>query len=114
MNSILIIDDDDHIGMILSQVLSDQDYQVQYAPNGKEGIKLFNSTCKFDLVITDIRMPEMDGNAVARHIKSSTESETPIVAITGFSHEANAQLFDFILMKPFRLETLVKSVELFV
>ena len=114
MNSILIIDDDDHIGMILSQVLSDQDYQVQYAHNGKEGIKLFNSTCKFDLVITDIRMPEMDGNAVARHIKRSAEADTPIVAITGFSHEANAQLFDFILMKPFRLEALLKSVELFV
>ncbi len=114
MNSILIIDDDDHIGMILSQVLSDQDYQVQYAHNGKEGIKLFNSTCKFDLLITDIRMPEMDGNELARYIRSSTESETPIVAITGFSHEADVELFDFMLMKPFSLEALLKSVELFV
>lgn len=114
MNSILIIDDDDHIRMILSQVLSDQDYQVQYAHNGKEGIKLFNSTCKFDLLITDIRMPEMNGNEVARYIRSSTESETPIVAITGFSHKADVELFDFMLMKPFRLEALLKSVELFV
>ena len=114
MNSILIIDDDDQICMTLSQVLSDQDYQVQYALNGKEGIELFNNPSKFDLVITDIRMPEMDGNAVARHIKRSAETETPIVAITGFSDEANAQLFDFILMKPFSLNTLVKSVELLV
>jgi CheY-like chemotaxis protein len=66
------------------------------------------------LVITDIRMPEMDGNAVARHIRGSTESETPIVAITGFSHEADAQLFDFMFMKPFSLEALFKSIELFV
>jgi CheY-like chemotaxis protein len=113
MNSILIIDDDDHIGMILSQVLSDHDYQVQYAHNGKEGIKLFNSTCKFDLLITDIRMPEIDGNELARYIRSSTESKTPIVAITGFSHEADVELFDFMLMKPFSLEALLKSVELF-
>jgi CheY-like chemotaxis protein len=94
--------------------LSDQDYQVQYAPNGKEGIKLFNITCKFDLVITDIRMTEMNGNAVAIYIKRSSEVETPIVAITGFSHGANAQLFDFILMKPFSLKTSVKSAGLFV
>lgn len=114
MSSILIIEDDDHIGMVLSQVLSDQDYQVQCAHNGKEGIKLFNSTCKFDLIITDIRMPEMDGNAVARYIRSSSESETPLVAITGFSHEADAGLFDFMLAKPFSLEALLDSVELLV
>jgi CheY-like chemotaxis protein len=114
MNSILIIDDDEQIGMSLSQVLSDHDYQVQYAPNGKEGIKLFNSPCKFDLVITDIRMPEMDGNEVARYLKASNEIKTPIVAITGYSHETNTRLFDFILMKPFSLNTFVKSVGLFV
>lgn len=59
-------------------------------------------------------MPEMDGNEVARYIRSSTESETPIVAITGFSHKADVELFDFMLMKPFSLEALLKSVELFV
>ena len=114
MNSILIIDDDEQIGMTLSDLLSDHEYQVQYAPNGKEGIKLFNSPGNFDLVVTDIRMPEIDGNAVARHIKRSSEIETPIVAITGYSHEVNLQLFDLVLMKPFSLNTFVKSVGLFI
>ena len=114
MNNILVIEDDEYISKILRLVLSDLDYQVDSVHNGKEGMKLFNTTRKFDLVITDIRMPDMDGNAVAKHIRGSDKSGIPIGAITGYADEADRECFDFILVKPFSLEALVRVVESYV
>jgi len=113
MNHILVIDDDEHISKILSLLLSDLDYQVEAAHNGKAGIKLFNTTPKFDLVITDIHMPDMDGYAVAKHIRGSAKSDTPIVGITGYADEVDRQWFDVMLIKPISLEALMRVVESF-
>ncbi|MCG2775610.1 MAG: response regulator [Desulfobacterales bacterium] len=113
MNHILVIDDDEHISKILSLLLSDLDYQVEAAHNGKAGIKLFNTTFKFDLVITDIRMPDMDGYAVAKHIRGSAKSDTPIVGITGYADEVDRQWFDVMLIKPISLEAVMRVVESF-
>ena len=58
-------------------------HEVEMACDGDEGIELIESGYKCDLVITDITMPRLNGNAVARHIRSSDRQDTPIVAITG-------------------------------
>ncbi len=92
--------------MILSMLLSDMGYVVEVGQNGEEGIQLFNDHSDIALVITDIRMPKMDGNEVARHIRASHRASTPLVAITGFPEEAQVNLFDYRLVKPFKLETL--------
>jgi len=113
MNHILVIDDDEHISKILSLLLSELDYQVEAAHNGKAGINLFNTTPKFDLVITDIRMPDMDGYAVAKHIRGSAKSDTPIVGITGYADEVDRQWFDVMLIKPISLEAVMRVVESF-
>jgi CheY-like chemotaxis protein len=114
MNGILVIDDDHDVREIISQILADLDYEVKSAHNGKTGIELFNSARKFDLVITDIRMPGMSGNEVAEYIRRSDKSDTPIVAITGYIDEANGELFNYMLIKPFDLELLIDVVELLV
>jgi CheY-like chemotaxis protein len=111
MKNILVIEGDEHIREILRQVLFDLGYQVYDAGNGKEGIALFNSARKFDLVITGIRMPDMDGNAVAKHIRGSAESGMTIAAITGYAEEADRNFFDFVVVKPFSLEVLVEMVK---
>jgi CheY-like chemotaxis protein len=56
-------------------------------------------------------MPGMSGNEVAEYIRRSDKSDTPIVAITGYSDEANGALFNSMLIKPFDLELLVEVVE---
>jgi len=112
MRRILVIDDEQSIRTIISLLLREMGYCVEAAENGKEGIEIFHRDGDFDLVITDIRMPNMDGNEVARHIRTSARPKTPLVAVTAFPEEAQMKMFDFALIKPFKLEelrTIVRS-----
>jgi len=83
MRRILVIDDEQSIRTIISLLLREMGYCVEAAENGKEGIEIFHRDGDFDLVITDIRMPKMDGNQVARHIRTSARPKTPLVAVAG-------------------------------
>ena len=110
MSRIMVIDDQDGILSFLPEL----GYEVKDAQDGEEGIELFNNGYNFDLVITEVSMPGMNGNAVAKYIRSSDKPGTPIVAITRSGDDINKQLFDFVLMKPFPLKTLVKVIRLFI
>ena len=85
MGNILVIDNNKSICSLLYAFLTKMGYEVEVAHDGKAGIECFNNGPDFDLVITDIRMPKMDGSDVTRHIRSSDRPAKPIVAITGFS-----------------------------
>ncbi len=111
MRRVLIIEDEQDIRYILSIALARLGYDVVAAENGKEGVDLFNKTPFFDLVITDIRMPGMNGNDVARHIRASRKSDTPLVAITGFPDEIEKKVFDSLLLKPFSLKDFEKVID---
>ena len=115
MKNILIIDDESTILSVLYEYLTGLGYFVKVAHNGDEGLRLFNDGYDFDLVITDINMPILDGNEVARHIKNSDQPEIPLIAITGsYNNIVHEGLFDFILPKPFKLSLLkdkIKSYE---
>jgi len=114
MNNILVIDDEDGILDSLRKVLTHLGYDVKVAHDGEEGIKLFDSDCTVDLVITGICMPRMDGNAVARYIRRSDRSNTPMVAMTGSTeHSINRELFNFSLTKPFKLKSLLDAISTF-
>ena len=114
MHNLLIIDDEDIIINLLQDYFGQLGYSVVTAKNGSDGIDLFNTSPNFDLVITDINMPGIDGNAVARSIRVSQRSEVPIVAMSGYNNKADSELFDFMLVKPFNLKeltTVVKTIE---
>jgi two-component system cell cycle sensor histidine kinase/response regulator CckA len=112
---ILIVDDDSQILTSLSQALKHVGYEVEVACDGDEGIELIDSGYNCDLVITDITMPRVNGNAVARHIRSSDRQDTPIVAITGFGEDAiEWELFNSVLVKPFKLDVLFGTVQLLI
>ncbi|UCH45197.1 MAG: response regulator [Nitrospiraceae bacterium] len=100
MQRILLIDDDEKVSSILSKLLKKIGYDVEVAEDGEKGIKLFDEVSDFDLVISDIRMPNMDGNEVARYIRNSDKSATPLIAITGFPEEVQPEMFDYSLIKP--------------
>ena len=114
MHNLLIIDDEDIIINLLHDYFSHLGYSVVTAKNGSDGIDLFNTSPNFDLVITDINMPGIDGNAVAKSIRLSQRTKVPIVGMSGYNDKAEGELFDFMLAKPFNLKdlmTVVKTIE---
>ena len=111
MENILAIDDNETMLESLNAYLTRIGYCVASAKNGKEAIEIFSKGHRFDLVITDIDMPFMDGNAVALHIRHSERAEVPIFAITGNrGQHIDRKLFNFVLRKPFQFDTLANLI----
>jgi len=80
-NSILLVDDEEGIRKVLRIVLSDMGYHVLTAQNGVEAMRLFKDE-KPPIVLTDIKMPEMDGIELLRRIKKA-KPDTEVIMITG-------------------------------
>jgi putative nucleotidyltransferase with HDIG domain len=78
---VLIIDDEDFILQLSKDILTKSNYMVETALDGKEGLKLLD-TDNFDLILTDIKMPNINGLDVIRHIRINNR-EIPIIVITG-------------------------------
>lgn len=115
MNKILIVDDSKDIRDILSKMLSLMGFEAAVASNGNEALNLF-LTNSFDLVLTDLEMPDLDGWTLAVHIKDKSPN-TPVVLITGSEKEAvmerlKGSCIDSILFKPFMLEDIQKTVQI--
>ncbi|MCK5029244.1 MAG: response regulator [Bacteroidales bacterium] len=91
---------------------------VDIANNGKEALDKFGSV-KYDIILMDIQMPIMNGIVTTkkiRNIEKSTNTHTPIIAITanallGDKEECLAAGMDDYISKPFQIETLVKKME---
>ena len=66
--NVLLIDDNRDGLLVRRSLLEELGYNVQTATNGEEGLKLFE-TARFDVVVTDFRMPRMDGKEVIRSIR---------------------------------------------
>ena len=109
MHRILVIDDEKQIRDFVFQALSRFGFDVETASSGKEGIRKFGNET-FDLVLTDILMPEIDGNGVAKHIRNSDRPGTPIIGISGMPWLLENNHFDMVFAKPFSLKDLVSAV----
>jgi phosphoserine phosphatase RsbU/P len=86
--TVLVIDDDALMRMTLKAYLEDSGYSVVEAEDGEQGIELFNRE-RPDIVLTDLRMPKMDGFEVIARVKRDSPG-TPILAITGTGDEDTA------------------------
>jgi len=81
MSKVLIIDDEEPIRKILGMYLRSKGYEVVTAADGREGIKVFQKA-RAPIVLTDIRMPGMDGIEVLERIKHISP-ETEVIVVTG-------------------------------
>ena len=108
--NILIVDDDAEIAHYIKTELSDW-YRFEHASNGKEGLKML-LTGKYDLVISDVMMPVMDGVTMLKKIKgNSNVSDIPVILLTSKSEVENRleglrKGADAFLAKPFNMEEL--------
>jgi response regulator RpfG family c-di-GMP phosphodiesterase len=113
MSRILLVDDDDTFRPALQKTLISLGHNVVPANNGEDALSIFSHS-DFDLVISDIRMPKMDGVALTKAIKAS--KSTPVILITGFAEiletqEAHQLGCDEFLPKPFERDDLVAGID---
>ena len=118
MAKLLIIDDERGIRNTLREILADEGHEVEVAENGKQGLEMAQAKA-FDLIFSDIKMPEMDGLELLQQLKAKGEGleanepiETPIVMISGHGDVETAVqalklgAYDF-LLKPLDLNRIL-------
>ncbi len=116
MADILVVDDVDDLREGIVEFLQAAGYAVAEARDGREAISMLNAR-RFDLVITDIMMPEQDGTEVIMHL-ASLESRPKVLAMSGGAPTVPAYMAlhlarlkaDATLMKPFRNEELSDKI----
>ena len=114
----LVVDDEDFVRELLSEILEGEHCDVYVAASGSEALSMFRDM-EFDAVFTDVGMPGMSGWEFAREIKQINAS-IPIAVITGWgeavgSHEQKAAGVDWVVAKPFtadRIAELVRDIDL--
>ena len=119
--TILIVEDDLDIADMLNSYFRVQGYDVITVNWGEDGIRACQTT-RPDLVILDIRLPDIDGYEVARRLRSSTKRElrtVPIIAVTANALKGDAEKAlnagcDVYMSKPINIRELWARVEAFV
>jgi len=112
--SVLVVDDDPGVAGTVLEVLVREGFDVETATNGRQALDLLMSGRPFDLVITDVRMPKMDGLELLRQIRKWRKN-LPVIVMTGYATLKNGlealqeEAFDYI-SKPFDLKVLMKVV----
>lgn len=112
---ILIAEDDADMRELLEDILTDEDYEVVAAANGRFALAhILDEREQIDLVITDVQMPELKGDELLRKVREA-RAETPVLVITAFGSVENAVemvkrgAFSY-LTKPFATKDLLAVV----
>lgn len=110
MNNILVVDDEPNLRQLLKLYFEQKNWNVQLAGSGTEALNIFEDGSSIQLVILDIKMPDMSGLEVLIEMKKRA-SDVPIIMITAFGSHTGALealrqgAYDYIT-KPFELEEL--------
>ena len=104
--SILVVDDEAVLCVVLGKMLRKLGYNAICAYNGMDAVKILEHM-DFDLVISDLRMPHMDGWALMKYVKNENPS-IPVILITGYhslytAQKSKHQSADGYLSKPFSM-----------
>jgi two-component system NtrC family response regulator len=120
MESILIVDDEKNYLVVLKELLSEENYEVITAENALQALEIFKES-DLDLVLTDMRMPKIDGIELLENIRS-INNEIPVIIMTAYATVEKAVTamkkgaFDYVT-KPFQNEelkiTVRKAIDLY-
>ena len=108
---ILLVEDDPRVRTATVDALEDLDYNPVACDSGAEAIDLFQRQ-EFDLVISDVIMPEMTGPELIRHLKATHEREFAVLFVTGYVGEGESDDLRSheLLRKPFTVSALASAV----
>jgi len=111
---ILIIDDDETLCKVIGEELEQENYSVTCSLSGKDGLTKLNNE-RYDLILLDYQMPEMDGYEVFQEIRKISSS-LPVIIITANTDIDTIQKFADkgicdLVNKPFEFEDLLASIK---
>ena len=114
MIKIIAVDDEDIVLSFIQDALDDDNYHIRVANNGLTALEMIEKD-PVDLILTDIRMPQMDGIELIKRVRQ-IRPETGVIYMTGYANLNSAKdaikqgAFDYI-MKPFELTEIRQAVE---
>jgi len=112
---LLIAEDNPEIRELLRRTLSKEGYEVETANHGADALTLIESGQPYDLLISDVRMPEMDGEQLLQAARRS-RPDFKVILVTSFgSPDDSRRLRDLgaigFLLKPFKIPDLLDAIE---
>jgi DNA-binding response OmpR family regulator len=115
---VLVVDDDRNVVEWLKEALTNSGFVVKGAYNGSEALALVREDSP-DLILLDLKMPDMDGYEVIRHLRRDQATRNiPVIVITGISFDDDydhvkilGMGVEHMLTKPFSIETLVEEIK---
>ena len=111
--SILLVEDEDPVRLVAERALARQGYVVTTARDGEEGLELVRAGASFDLVVSDVVMPVMDGPAMVREIRTLAP-ELPVLFTSGYAEEQLRKEIDLpnvhFIAKPFSVQQISDKV----
>ena len=107
---ILVVDDNNSIRQLLMTKLRSGGFDVVCAESGLDAIQKFNNK-SFDLVLTDLSMPVINGKVLAQYIRN-LNNDVPVIAVTGEPWLAG-DYFNSVIEKPLELKFVMDTIEYF-
>ena len=113
--SLMLVEDEDSVRMFCARALREKGYEVVEAENGESALKLIQAGQKFDVLITDVVMPKMDGPTLNKKVRDILPN-TKTIFISGYAEDTFRQDLDsseqiHFLPKPFSLKDLASKVK---
>jgi CheY-like chemotaxis protein len=111
MKTILVVEDDESVRLMVQSVLEDEGYRVVTAANGRQGLASV-ALIHVDLIVCDIMMPTLDGRKMCHIIRANPRYETmPIILMSAANEQIRRQFpYATFLSKPFTIEDLLENV----
>lgn len=116
--SVLVVDDEESVRRFVERALREAGYQTAAASDGPEAIELASKVKAFDILVTDVMMPKMTGDELARRLRQN-EPGLKVLYLTGFSdrlfkEKATLWQDEAFLDKPCSVKGLLEAVSLLV
>lgn len=110
---LLLVEDEDMVRVVAERALAREGYEIVTACDGEEGLERVKAGEEFDLIVSDVVMPSMDGPAMLREIRKLRPS-LPVLFMSGYAEEQLRRDIDienmFFIPKPFSVQQIARKV----